>query len=60
MVNYNKSLVEPYSNLTDAAFLNYRSDICLIQENENVESELHEIELMNRQKQIALMKPRVV
>ena len=27
MVNYNKSLVEPYSNLTDAAFLNYRSDI---------------------------------
>ena len=27
MVNYNKSLVEPYSDLIDAAFLNYRSDI---------------------------------
>ena len=27
MVNYNKSLVEPSSDLIDAAFLNYRSDI---------------------------------
>ena len=24
MVNYNKSLVEPYSDLIDATFLNYR------------------------------------
>ena len=50
-VNYNKSLVEPYSDLIDVAFLNYRSDIMPSwdpfsqQEIENVENELHEIEL---------------
>ena len=27
IISYNKSLVEPYSDLIDAAFLNYRSDI---------------------------------
>ena len=51
MVSYNKSLVEPYSDLTDAAFLNYRSDVMPSwdpfsqQENENVKDELHVIEL---------------
>ena len=51
MVNYKKILVEPYRDLIDAAFLNYRSDIMPScdpfsqQENENVESEFHEIEL---------------
>ena len=51
MVNYKKILVEPYRDLIDAAFLNYRSDIIPScdpfsqQENENVESEFHEIEL---------------
>ena len=53
-VNYNKSLVEPYSYLIDAAFLNYRSDIMPSwdpfsqQENENVEDEVHEIELIEQ------------
>ena len=51
MVNYNKNLVEPCSDLVDAAFLNYRSDIMPSwdpfsqQEIENVENQLHEIEL---------------
>ena len=27
MVNFNKSLVEPYSDLINAGFLNYRLDI---------------------------------
>ena len=56
-VNYSKSLVEPYGDLIDAAFLNYRSDIMPSwnpfshQENENVENELHETEL-NEQTEI--------
>ena len=51
MVNYNKSLVEPYSDLIDAAFLNYRSHIIPSwhtfsqQKNKNAENKLHEIEL---------------
>ena len=51
MVNYNKGLVEPFSDSADAAFLNSRSDTMPSwdpfsqQENENVENELHEVEL---------------
>ena len=51
IVNKNKSLVEPYSDLVNAAFLNYRADInpswdpFSQQENEDVENELCEIEL---------------
>ena len=51
VVNYKKSLVEPHSDLVDAAFINYRSDIMPScdpfsqQENENVENELHGIEV---------------
>ena len=51
IVNSNKSLVEPYSDLVNAAFLNYRADITPSwdpfsqQENEDVETELYEIEL---------------
>ena len=51
IVNNNKSLVEPYSDLVNAAFLNYRAEIThswdpfLQQENEDVENELCDIEL---------------
>ena len=51
IVNNNKSLVEPYSDLVNAAFLNYRADITPScnpfsqQENEDVENELCEIGL---------------
>ena len=49
--NSNKSLVEPYSDLVNATFLNYRADITSSwdpfsqQKNEDVENELCEIEL---------------
>ena len=51
IVNNNKSLVEPYSDLVNAAFLNYIADITPSwdpfsqQENEDVENELWKIEL---------------
>ena len=51
IVNNNKSLVEPYSDLVNAAFLNYRAEITPSwdpfsqQENEDVENELCDIEL---------------
>ena len=51
IVNTNKSLVKPYSDLVNAAFLNYRADITPSwdpfsqQENEDVENEFSEIEL---------------
>ena len=51
MANYNKSFVETHSDLVDAAFLNYRSDIMPSwdplsqQKNENIENELHKTEL---------------
>ena len=51
IVNNNKSLVEPYSDLVNAAFLNYRAEITSSwdtfsqQENEDVENELCEIEI---------------
>ena len=51
IVNNNRSLVEPYSDLVNAAFLNERavitpsSDPFSQQENEDVENELREIEL---------------
>ena len=57
MVNYNKSFIEPYSDLIDAGFLNYRSNITPSsfpfsqQENEHVENQFHETEL-NEQTEI--------
>ena len=51
IMNNNKSLVELYSNLVNAAFVNYSADITPSwdpfsqQENEDVENELCEIEL---------------
>ena len=51
IANSNKSLVEPYSDLVNATFLNYRADITSSwdpfsqQKNEDVENELCEIEL---------------
>ena len=63
MVIFNKSLIEPYSDLINAGFLNYRLDIMPSldpfsqQENENVENGLHETEL---NEQIALIKLKVV
>ena len=59
IVNNNKSLVEPYIDLVNAALINYRADITPSwdpfsqQENKNVENELCEIEL--RQKYLVLM-----
>ena len=53
VINNNKSLVEPHSDLVNDAFLNYRSNISPSwdpfsqQENDNVENELSET---NRQK----------
>ena len=57
IVNNNKSLVEPYMDLVNAALINYRADITTSwdpfsqQENKNVENELCEIEL-NEQTEI--------
>ena len=53
-MNNKKSLVEPYSDLVNAAFLNYRAGITPSwnpfsrQENEDVENELCEIELTDQ------------